>query len=525
MRNMPSGSYEGGVSEPWQNGPRVLEARGVVKELLKNILKVFPGGSTINDSTIDVLNDILMWNANSMREYMDPNTLSDRIASINNGRCEPQTFPSSSEHYYFNDWLSSPDCFMDSTNDNYCGESSQMAHLQPDGMFSNAGTTTTLQHQPQNNSLFEVDPLSFTMRSYSASQMPNFSGGNTHIAAQNGNYVDFYAPSGFRGASLEAFDQAYQNQGGLNYNFPVGTSQGSLQGTIQYAPPNSALQPSYLYAPTGQPSMDQRSYETGMTSRQQPLHQTRKRRAGRSLWKEVSAGCNYQATVCGSGCEYCGKHPLLVEFFLKRNEKSFRHLYPKLCEKMDYLSQHLEKCNNQSCGCSIYRPYYQHSDCLHINGFKKRQVSRKVAPHSLNLVRSTREVRDGGDDGQFPRKYTRINDGSGPLCASVDQLTSQVGVSQMGTFNETVVEKSITSWDWGWSALPAHDNGNSYSDQMSVDDHAQGLKTMRHKPDGASQTESPSSVQTPHSGITQESDEDTIRAMSALLDCELGPYC
>ncbi|MCL7024889.1 hypothetical protein MKW94_005423 [Papaver nudicaule] len=453
--HMPSGSY-GGFSGPWQKGPGVAEAYQEMKEILKmNSL-----GEGFPDSLIDNLNATLMSNAYSMEEYRDLRTLHDRLLSIFGGRREPQ---SSSSDDNLNGGRLSDCCGMEpmtnnglSQPNNYYGESSQ--NLQPDGMFD-AGTTTTMQNQPPNYSQLEHMQMPFCSdwgSSYSDSQMHNVSGG-----------------------WIEQFE----------LQLPHDTFQGQHP-----APANSA---SYRYAPTGQPSisMDYGSYGTGMTSYpQETLHQTKKAPPTRDRPRRVSA----QATACESGCEYCGKHRRLVEFFLWRTDKPFREKYPKLCEKMDYLSQHLKKCSNQSCGCSMYRPYQQHSDGL-LNVVKK---GRKVAPDSLNPMRSTRKISDRGDDGQLSCKFMRHENGFRPVYASVDQITPQVGDSQMGR---------NTSWELDLSDISAYDdNSNLYGAPLSLENHAQELETMKPKTDGASQTESPSSGQTFNSSITQETDQEPV---------------
>lgn len=56
-----------------------------------------------------------------------------------------------------------------------------------------------------------------------------------------------------------------------------------------------------------------------------------------------------------------------------------------------------------------------------------------------------------------------------------------------------------STWDWSANSID-----NFCALPMSLDDHAQGVKTVKLKTDGASQSESFSPVQTPHSSITQE---------------------
>ncbi|KAI3970983.1 hypothetical protein MKX01_024630 [Papaver californicum] len=509
---MSSSSFGTGYPGPWQNGPGGLNARQDMKECLKHLLPEYP------DSTIDDFNDKLISNARSMEEYKDPNTLISFIMLIMNyiGNTILPThgMPADNydlcyDHHSGNNGLMEP-MANGPSHSNYYGEISTTL-LQNDGRvpIPNAGTTAPLQQQPPNYS---------SARSYGDSQMPNFStygrstGGNsfgaTHISSTFGrsdggnsfgatynSCVDPFFPNSSLGAPLQDFDQRYSHPVGRWIELrPKGDFSGEPPGMIKNtASPYPAVRTLYPYTPTGQPSKkDQQSYDTGTTSRRQlPLQQTKRTKSGRRslALPSVEVSGSSQNRQCESKCEHCGRNPRLVDFFLKRTVKSFRDQHPKLCKKLDRLCQHLRKCNNQSCGCSKFRPYYQHFvDCL-LDGFKELQISQKIAPHSLNSIR---EISDGGE---FSRKIMKFDDGFGPVRASVDQITSQVGF--IAIFNETVVKES--TWDWSTNSIY-----NFCTIPMSLDDHAQGVKTDKLKTDGASQSESLSPVQTPRSTITQE---------------------
>ncbi|KAI3851666.1 hypothetical protein MKX03_022311, partial [Papaver bracteatum] len=187
---------------------------------------------------------------------------------------------------------------------------------------------------------------------------------------------------------------------------------GNLQGMIQNttSPYPVVPTPYSSYTPTEQPSKVQPSYNTGKTRRQRkPLQQTQ--RTTKSAKRGVTPCSNEvfgssQNTGCESKCEYCDQHP-------------------KLCKKLDQLYEHLRKCNKQKCGCSKFRPYYQHDGDRLLDGFKELQISQKIAPHSL---KTTREITDVVDGGEFSRKTMKVDGGFGPARASVDQITSQVGL-------------------------------------------------------------------------------------------------
>lgn len=394
-------------------------ARQEMKEYLnQQLLRGYP------ESAIDDFNDKLMSNAGSIAEYMDQDTLSRRVMCINAvNSLPPPTHVMRADNY---DYDSGNNGFREPmanwpSHSNYYGQNSTSL-LQNDGMVPlppNFGNTSALQQQ-QPYYLFGS-----TERSYYDSQMlldSSTHGRSSFGATQIGNSV------GSIGRSLRDLDQTYAHLGGMNH-FPMGTSRENLQGMLQNtaAPYPTVPTPYPSYTPTEQPSMVQRSYKTGKTRRhQQPLQQTQ--RTTKSAKRGVTPRSNEvfgssQDTGCESKCEYCGKNPTLVDYFMKRTVKSFRDQHPKLCKKLDKLNEHLRKCNKQKCGCSKFRPYYQHAVDRLRDGFEELQISQKIAPHSL---KSTREIGDVGDGGEVSRKTMKVDGEFGPARASVDQITSQV---------------------------------------------------------------------------------------------------
>ncbi|RZC58339.1 hypothetical protein C5167_005643 [Papaver somniferum] len=488
-------------------------ARQEMKEYLNQLLPRYP------ESAIDDFNDKLMSNAGSIAEYMDQDTVLRRVMWINAGNSLPP--PTHGMHADNYDYDSGDNGFRESMDNwpphsNYYGQNSTSL-LQNDGMVPippNFGNTSALQQQQPN---YSFDGQFGSMeRSYFDSQKPIFLDTSTHGridggrssfgATQIGNSV------GSVGRSLGDLDQTYAHLGGMNH-FPMGTSQGNLQGMLQNtaAPYPTVPTPYPSYTPTEQPSKVQRSYKTGKTRRhQQPLQQTH--RTTKSAKHGVTPRSNEvfgssQITGCESKCEYCGKNPTLVDYFMKRTVKSFRDQHPKLCKKLDTLYEHLRKCNKQKCGCSKFRPYHQHAVDRLRDGLKELQISQKISPHSL---KGTWEISDVGDGGEVSRKTMKVDGGFGPARASVDQIASQVELSQMGVLNETVMD---STWDWSANSID-----NFCALPMSLDDHAQGVKTVKLKTDGASQSESLSPVQTPHSSITQEVNQEPLQADSSIGD-------
>ncbi|KAI3918841.1 hypothetical protein MKW98_017289 [Papaver atlanticum] len=488
----------------WQN------ARQDMKEYLNHLFREYP------ESTIDDFNDKLMSNAGSIAEYVDQDTLFRRVMWINAGKSlPPPTYGMRADNYDSgNNGFREPMANWPS-HSNYYGQNSTSL-LQNDGMVPippNAGNTPALQQQQPN---YSFDGLfGSTERSYYDSQMlldSSTHGRSSFGATQIGNSVGSFVPDSSYGRPLRDFNQAYSHQGGMNY-VPMGTSQGNPQGMLQNtASPYPAVPTPYpSYTPTEQPSKVQRSYKTGKTRRQRQLLQ-QTQRTTKSAKRGVTPRSNEvsgssQNTGCESKCEYCGKNPTLVDYFMKRTVKSFRDQHPKLCKKLDQLYEHLRKCNEQKCGCSKFRPYYQHAVDRLRDGFKELQISQKISPHSQ---KTTREITEVGDGGKFSRKTMKVDGGFGPARASVDQITSQVGLTQMGILNETVME---STWDWSTNSID-----NFCALPMSLDDHAQGVKTVKLKTDGASQSESLSPVQTPHSSITQEVNQEPPQADSSIGD-------
>ncbi|KAI3957888.1 hypothetical protein MKW92_031956 [Papaver armeniacum] len=482
----------------WQN------ARQEMKEYLNRVL---PG---IPDSIIDDFNFRLMSNAGSIGEFLDRNTVLTRGFSDGNS-LPPPTYGMRADNYDSgnNGFRVKP---MDNwpPHSNYYGQDSTSL-LQNDGMVPippNFGNTSALQQQQPN---YSFDGQFGSMgRSYCDPQMPISLDSSTHGrsdggrssfgATQVGNSVGSFVPDCSFGRPLRDFNQAYSH---------LGEPQGMLQNTASPYPAVPTPYPSYT--PTEQPSKVQQSFKTGKTRRQrQPLQQTQ--RTTKSAKRGVTPRSNEvsgssQNTGCESKCEYCGKNPILVDYFMKRTVKSFRDQHPKLCKKLDKLYEHLRKCNKQKCGCSKFRPYYQHAVDRFRDGFKELQISQNKAPHSL---KSTREISDGGDGGELSRKTMKVDGGFGSARASVDQITSQVGLSQMGILNETVME---STWDWSTNSID-----DLCALPMSLDDHAQGVKTVKLKTDSASQSESLSPVETPHSSITQEVNQEPPQADSSIGD-------